>query len=240
MKIHESLQTTFPSFSFEFFPPKNPEQQEQLLETILKLRPLNPAFVSVTYGAGGTSRDTTITYGAELVNAKGDITVGSDAVRQVLEHAQQLVKYFPADAVSFTLLQERLHAHPNITVLWNKEVRRFIGSGTLPELLVGLELVDTETGETSTIEVDGGFVAIGHHPATELFDGKLPLDEGYIVVEKGTTHTAIPGVFAAGDVTDKIYRQAVTAAGMGCMAALEAEKYLANLAIGEAPRGAAE
>jgi len=84
------------------------------------------------------------------------------------------------------------------------------------------------TGEKSHVSTDGGFVAIGHHPATELFTDKLPLDEGYILVEKGTTRTAIPGVFAAGDVTDKIYRQAVTAAGMGCMAALDVEKFLAE------------
>ena len=125
------------------------------------------------------------------------------------------------------ILQQRLHAHPNIKVLWNQAVDKFVGGGT-PEGLVGVDLIDTVTGEKSHVPTDGGFVAIGHHPATELFDGKLPLDEGYIVVEKGTTHTAIPGVFAAGDVTDKIYRQAVTAAGMGCMAALDVERFLAE------------
>jgi len=110
-------------------------------------------------------------------------------------------------------------------VLWNKAVDRVVGGGS-PEGLVGVDLIDTVTGEKSHEPTDGGFVAIGHHPATELFAGKLPLDEGYIVVEPGTTRTAIPGVFAAGDVTDKIYRQAVTAAGMGCMAALDVEKFL--------------
>ena len=87
---------------------------------------------------------------------------------------------------------------------------------------------DTVTGAESHITADGAFVAIGHQPATELFKDKLVLDEGYIVVDKGTSKTGIPGVFAAGDVSDKIYRQAVTAAGMGCMAALDAEKFLAE------------
>jgi thioredoxin reductase (NADPH) len=80
----------------------------------------------------------------------------------------------------------------------------------------------------SELAVDGAFVAIGHSPATELFTGKLPMEDGYLLVEKGTSRTSIPGVFAAGDVSDKIYRQAVTAAGMGCMAALDAEKFLAH------------
>ena len=98
-----------------------------------------------------------------------------------------------------------------------------------PEVLVGVDLRDTVTGETSHIATDGAFVAIGHKPATEVFVGHLPMDEdGYLLVETGSTKTAIPGVFAAGDVTDKIYRQAVTAAGMGCMAALDAEKFLAE------------
>jgi thioredoxin reductase (NADPH) len=125
------------------------------------------------------------------------------------------------------ILQDRLFAHKNIKVLWNKAVDRFVGGGD-PEGLVGVDLIDTVTGEKSHIATDGAFVAIGHKPATELFQGKLELDEGYVVVAKGTSHTAIPGVFAAGDVTDKIYRQAVTAAGMGCMAALDAERFLAE------------
>ncbi|MBK5264466.1 MAG: thioredoxin-disulfide reductase [Alphaproteobacteria bacterium] len=125
------------------------------------------------------------------------------------------------------ILQDRLFAHPNIKVLWNKAVDRFVGDGD-PEGLVGVDLIDTVTGEKSHIATDGAFVAIGHKPATELFEGLLPMDEGYLLVEKGTSRTSIPGVFAAGDVSDKIYRQAVTAAGMGCMAALDAERFLAE------------
>ncbi len=126
------------------------------------------------------------------------------------------------------ILQDRLFAHPHIKVLWNMQVEAFIGSGT-PETLTSLSLKSTITGELSELTVDGAFVAIGHKPATEVFIDKLPMDkDGYLLVETGSSRTAIPGVFAAGDVTDKIYRQAVTAAGMGCMAALDAEKFLAH------------
>ena len=102
-------------------------------------------------------------------------------------------------------------------------------AGGEPEKLVALELVDSDGGPAERIEVDGAFVAIGHAPATELFRGHLELDsDNYIRVEVGSTRTSVPGVFACGDVMDKIYRQAVTAAGTGCMAALDAEKFLAE------------
>jgi thioredoxin reductase (NADPH) len=125
------------------------------------------------------------------------------------------------------ILQERLFKSDKISTLWNKTVERFVAGedGTLSHL----ELRDTVTGETSTLEADGAFVAIGHAPATELFKGKLPMDgSGYLLVEPGTPKTPIPGVFACGDVMDHIYRQAVTAAGTGCMAALDAERFLAT------------
>ena len=125
------------------------------------------------------------------------------------------------------ILQDRLFANPHIKVVWNTEVAEFVAGGE-PETLVGLDLRDRRTGAISRLNVDGAFVAIGHSPATELFTDKLKLDaDGYIEVETGTTRTSVPGVFACGDVMDKTYRQAVTAAGTGCMAALDAEKYLA-------------
>ena len=127
------------------------------------------------------------------------------------------------------ILQDRLFAHPRITVLWNKRVDAFLGE-PLAGGLTGLKLVDTVSGQESEFACEGAFVAIGHAPATELFKGKLEMDEsGYLVVEPGTPKTSVPGVFACGDVMDHTYRQAVTAAGTGCMAALDAERFLATL-----------
>ncbi len=128
------------------------------------------------------------------------------------------------------ILQDRLFKNPKINVLWNKAVERFEAgeNGALSQLV----LRDTQTGADSSFACDGAFVAIGHAPSTELFKGKLEIDEGgYIKVEPGTPKTAIPGVFAAGDVMDHTYRQAVTAAGTGCMAALDAERFLSGLDI---------
>ncbi len=159
---------------------------------------------------------------------------GNTAVEEALyltNHSHDVTLIHRRDSLrAEKILQQRLFAHPAISVLWNKSIERFVGGGD-PEGLVGVDLVDTVTGERSHVAADGAFVAIGHKPATELLEGKLPLDEGYLVVEKGTSHTSIPGVFAAGDVADKVYRQAVTAAGMGCMAALDAERFLAEAAF---------
>ncbi len=126
------------------------------------------------------------------------------------------------------ILQDRVFASEKISVLWNKTVEEFTGDST--NGLTGLRLKDTLTGETSDFETEGAFVAIGHAPATELFKGKLEMDEnGYLIVEPGTPKTARAGIFACGDVMDHVYRQAVTAAGTGCMAALDAERFLATL-----------
>ncbi|WP_374388034.1 thioredoxin-disulfide reductase [Sandaracinobacter sp.] len=123
--------------------------------------------------------------------------------------------------------QQRLFANPKVEMVWNATVSEVTGTDGVS----GLVLTDTVTGEARPLAVDGLFVAIGHEPATGLFAGKLAMDEeGYLLVAPGTPVTSVPGVFAAGDVTDKLYRQAVTAAGMGCMAALEAERFLAHQA----------
>ncbi len=126
------------------------------------------------------------------------------------------------------ILQQRLFAHPKIEVIWNTALHEVLGGG-IPAGVTGARLKNVETGATSEIAVDGIFVAIGHKPAVELFEGKLRLKpSGYIWTAPDSTVTSVPGVFAAGDVTDDIFRQAVTAAGMGCMAALEAERFLSG------------
>jgi thioredoxin reductase (NADPH) len=158
---------------------------------------------------------------------------GNTAVEEALyltNHSPDVTLIHRRDSLrAEKILQDRLFAHPNVKVMWNKAVDAFSGDAGAGGLRFA-ELTDTVTGEKSRIETDGAFVAIGHAPATELFKGKLELDEsGYIVVEPGTPKTAIPGVFACGDVMDHTYRQAVTAAGTGCMAALDAERFLAEL-----------
>ncbi len=130
------------------------------------------------------------------------------------------------------IAQARLFANPKIEVIWDSAVTEVLGvkpgQGDNPGV-TGIALQNLKTGETSQLDLDGMFVAIGHDPATELFKGKLERDkEGYIITAPDSTATNIPGVYAAGDVKDKTYRQAVTAAGMGCMAALEADRFLAE------------
>jgi thioredoxin reductase (NADPH) len=126
------------------------------------------------------------------------------------------------------ILQERLFAHPKIEVIWDHAVDEILGSSD-PASVTGARLKNVKTGASQELSADGVFIAIGHAPASELFKGQLEMDAaGYLKVQAGRAATAIPGVYAAGDVTDDIYRQAVTAAGMGCMAALEAVRLLAE------------
>jgi thioredoxin reductase (NADPH) len=131
------------------------------------------------------------------------------------------------------VMADRVLAHPKIRVLWNKRVVEVLGYDEIE----GVRLEDTVTGERSELKLGGLFVAIGHKPATEFLEGQLPLtDHGYIKLPNPwRTATDIPGVFAAGDVMDDYYRQAITAAGTGCMAALEAERWLAHQGLGESP-----
>jgi thioredoxin reductase (NADPH) len=127
------------------------------------------------------------------------------------------------------IMQERLFKNPQIEVIWDSVLDEVTGSED-PKSVTGVSVKNVKTGKITRVPVDGVFVAIGHAPATELFKGQLEMkDSGYLVTEPDSTRTSIPGVFAAGDVKDDIFRQAVTAAGMGCMAALEAERYLAKL-----------
>ena len=124
------------------------------------------------------------------------------------------------------ILQERLFNNKKIEILWDNKVVEFIGEDN-PNSLKQVLLENTKNGSKLKLDISGAFIAIGHDPATSLFKGKLNMDnENYIITKNDSTETSVKGVFAAGDVKDKIYRQAVTAAGMGCMAALEAEKYI--------------
>jgi thioredoxin reductase (NADPH) len=135
------------------------------------------------------------------------------------------------------IMQDKALAHPKIEVLWNTVVEQVndVAKGEV----TGLDLRNVVTGERSQLAVDGVFVAIGHTPNTDLFKGQLEMDEnGYLVTGKGS-RTNVPGVFAAGDVQDHVYRQAITAAGSGCMAALDAERYLESLPSHDAETAAA-
>ena len=156
---------------------------------------------------------------------------GNTAVEEALyltNHSDDVTLIHRRDELrSEKILQDRLFGNPKISVLWNKTVEEFLGD---EGGLNALSLKDTVTGEVSRFDTQGAFVAIGHAPATELFKGQLEMDDsGYLIVEAGTPKTAVPGVFACGDVMDHTYRQAVTAAGTGCMAALDAERFLGTL-----------
>ena len=157
---------------------------------------------------------------------------GNTAVEEALyltNHASKVTLIHRRDSLrAEKILQDRLLAHERIEVAWNSVLEEVLGE-TDPPGVQAVRLRDVNTDATREMAVDGVFVAIGHDPATALFRGKLDMDEeGYIRTATDSTATSVPGVFAAGDVQDKIFRQAVTAAGTGCMAALEAEKYIAE------------
>ncbi|MBB6249737.1 thioredoxin-disulfide reductase [Nitrospirillum iridis] len=165
---------------------------------------------------------------------------GNTALEEALyltHHAAKVTLVHRRDAFrGEKILHDRVFANPKIEVVWNHKVDRVLGTGGAadggfdmnnPKQVTGLALTDTVTGEGRELAVDGVFVAIGHDPATAIFKGHVEMDaEGYVVTAPDSTRTNVPGVFAAGDVKDKVFRQAVTAAGMGCMAALEAERFL--------------
>jgi thioredoxin reductase (NADPH) len=156
---------------------------------------------------------------------------GNAAVEEAIyltNHARQVTLVHRRNALrAEKILQDRLFRHPKIGIIWDSVVEEILGIHEPPQV-TGVRLRDLKMGALTDLPCDGVFVAIGHTPVTEFVAGKLPLDaEGYAITRPDSTETAIPGVYAAGDVKDKVYRQAVTAAGLGCMAALEAEKFLA-------------
>ena len=155
---------------------------------------------------------------------------GNTAVEEALyltHHATKVTLVHRRDSLrAEKILQRRLFSHPKIEVVWDSAVEEVLGGG-VPEVVQGLRVRNVKTGALRDIGVDGVFIAIGHSPHTAVFRGQVALDaEGYVVTRAGTTQTSVPGVFAAGDVQDTQWRQAVTAAGTGCMAALEAERFL--------------
>lgn len=157
---------------------------------------------------------------------------GNTAVEEALHlthHASEVILVHRRDELrAEKILQDRLFKHPKVKVMWNTVLEEILGDDQ-PKNVTGVKLKDTLTNEVSQMDIDGVFIAIGHSPNTALVTGQVELDnEGYIITKPGTTQTNIPGVFACGDVQDKIYRQAVTAAGTGCMSALEAGKFLDN------------
>ncbi|MCC7017403.1 MAG: FAD-dependent oxidoreductase, partial [Rhodospirillales bacterium] len=159
---------------------------------------------------------------------------GNTAVEEALflaNHAAQVILIHRRDSLrAEKIMQNRLFANPKVSVVWDTVVEEAQGSG-MPAALASLKLRNVKTGALSTLAADGMFVAIGHTPNTEIFKGQLAMDrEGYLVTRPGSTETDIPGVFAAGDVQDRHFRQAVTAAGTGCMSAIEAGHFLARAA----------
>ncbi len=165
--------------------------------------------------------------GREVVVIGGGNTAVEEAL-YLTNHATRVTLIHRRDQLrAEKILQDRLFRHPKIAVVWDSIVEEIVGEQNPPRV-TGIVIRDTKTAATRQIACDGVFIAIGHTPVTEIFKGQLTLDrEGYIVTRPDSTATEIAGVYAAGDVKDKIFRQAVTAAGMGCMAALEAEKFLA-------------
>ncbi len=157
---------------------------------------------------------------------------GNTAVEEALyltNHASKVTLIHRRDTLrAEKILQDRLFNHPKVQVIWDHEIDEVLGTEN-PLGVTGARLKNTKTGATQEVKVDGVFIAIGHKPNTDLFKGQLNMDdEGYLITQAGTPRTNIEGVFAAGDVQDKTYRQAVTAAGTGCMAALEVERYLSH------------
>jgi len=181
--------------------------------------------------------------GKNVIVVGGGNTAVEEALFLTNFAAKVTVVHRKAEFRAERILQERLFANPKVEVIWDSAVEEVVGSAD-PMSVTGVKLKNVKTGAIQDVAADGVFIAIGHAPASELFRGQLEMDaSGYLKVRPGSASTAIQGVFAAGDVTDDVYRQAVTAAGMGCMAALEAVRLLAeedHEHRGAAPASAAE
>ncbi len=186
-----------------------------------------------TYRGGGVSACATCDgfffRNKEVVVVGGGNTAVEEAL-YLTHHASKVTLVHRRDSFrAEKILQDRLFKNPKVTVVWDSVVDEILGEKTPAPIVTGARLRNVKTGAVHDVKTDGFFVAIGHSPNTELFKGKLEMDgEGYLITRPDSTATNIEGVYAAGDVQDKVFRQAVTAAGTGCMAALEAEKWLAG------------
>jgi thioredoxin reductase (NADPH) len=185
------------------------------------------------YGVSGCATCDGFFFKNKVVAIVGGGNTAMEEALYLTHHAKEVIMIHRRDQFrGEKILQQRIAANPKIKIIWNNAVEEVIGTDT-PKTVTGLRIKNVASGKSELIAVDGFFVAIGHAPATALFAGQIELDsDGYIKTPAGSTKTNIPGVYAAGDVIDKVYRQAVTAAGLGCMAALDAEKYLATKSAG--------
>ncbi len=166
--------------------------------------------------------------GKEVAVVGGGNTAVEEAI-YLTNHATKVTLIHRRDELKAEkIAQKRLFDNPKVNVVWDSAIEEVVGGGN-PAGVTGAKVKNVKTGAVSDLKIDGLFIAIGHTPNTELFHGILDMDEnGYLITKPGTPRTNIPGVFAAGDVQDHIYRQAVTAAGSGCMAALEADRFIAE------------
>lgn len=214
------------------------EDEEYLGQTVVVSTGASAKWIGleseVTFGGYGVSACATCDgffYRGKTVAVVGGGDTAMEEANYLTRHASKVYVVHRRDQFRASkIMQERVLQNPKIEVLWNKRVDEIVGELEPRKKVTGVRLADTTDGTCNDLELDGVFVAIGHHPNSDVFKTVLETDEnGYITVKPFSSETNVPGVFACGDVTDHKYRQAVTAAGSGCMAAIDAEKYLESL-----------